>query len=173
VYVPRATSALGHAYVLAGRSGGVVLLETAAAAGEATAQRNQQARFLARLAEAYALTGKPDQGAESAARSVALAREHGERGSEAHALRSLAMSHESASRLDQSAAMYEAASTLARELDMQPLVALCLLGLGRLERRSGHREQAKAYLARAREAFGRLHMTRWEREAEAELALSS
>jgi hypothetical protein len=69
--------------------------------------------------------------------------------------------------------MYEAASALASELDMQPLVALCLLGLGRLERRSGHREQAKAYLARAREALGRLHMTRWEREAEAESALSA
>jgi len=172
VYVPRATSALGHAYVLAGRPGGVALLETAAAAGEATAQRNQQARFLARLAEAYALTGKPDEGAESAARSVALARDRGERGAEAHALWSLAMSHESASRLDQSAAMYQAASALSSELDMQPLVALCLLGLGRVERRSGHREQAKAYLTRAREVLGRLHMTRWEREAEAELALS-
>lgn len=44
------------------------------------------------------------------------------------------------------AAHYQAAVTLASELEMRPLMAHCHLGLGRLFRRTGDAEQADAYL---------------------------
>ena len=171
VYVPRAAAALGHAYVLAGRPDGIALLEGAAADSEAPSQRNQQARFLARLAEAYLLTGRAPEAAERAARSLALAHERSERGAEAHALRTLAAVDEARSRVEESRASYEAALAQATELDMQPLAARCHLGLGRLHRVAGRRGDAGRHLAAAHEAFERLGMARSSRETGAELSL--
>jgi transcriptional regulator with AAA-type ATPase domain/tetratricopeptide (TPR) repeat protein len=171
VYVPRAAAALGHAYVIAGRPDGVGLIEGAAADGEAPSQRNQQARFLSRLAEVYTITGKVHEAAERAARARALAREHGERGCEAHALRPLALAYEAQGRPAQSTASHEGALALATELGMQPLAALCRLGLGKLQRVAGHRAAAQDHLIAAHDAFQRLEMARWLREAAAELAL--
>jgi transcriptional regulator with AAA-type ATPase domain/tetratricopeptide (TPR) repeat protein len=171
VYVPRAAAALGHAYALAGREDGRVLLEGAAADSEMPSQRNTQARILARLAEVYVLTGKFGEGAERAVRSLALARERGERGSEARALRAIAVAYEHGSRAEESRVSYEVALALATELGMRPLAALCHLGLGKLHRAAGRREDAGHHLVAAHEAFQRLGMARWDGEASAERAL--
>ena len=171
VYVPRAAAALGHASALCGRDDGLALLEGAAADSETPSQRNTQARTFARLAEVYLLAGRITEGMEGAERSLTLAEERGERGSEAHALRVLAMAHEAQSRIDDSRAAYERALALASEVGMQPLVALCHLGLGKLERVAHRREAAAAHLLAAHEAFERLEMARWDRATAAELSL--
>jgi len=51
--------------------------------------------------------------------------------------------------------------TLASELNMRPLVAHCHLGLGRLYRRTGKREQAQEHLTTATAMYGEMGMTYW------------
>ena len=171
VYVPRAAAALGHASAMCGRDDGLALLEGAAVDSETPSQRNTQARTLARLAEVYLLAGRIPEGTDCAGRSLTLAEERGERGSEAHALRVLALAYEAQSRVDESRTAYERALALATEVGMQPLVALCHLGLGRLERVAHRRAVAATHLLAAHEAFERLEMARWDHATVAELAL--
>jgi hypothetical protein len=52
---------------------------------------------------------------------------------------------------------------------MRPLVAHCRLGLGKLYRRVGHREQAQEHLATATTMYREMGMTYWLEQAEAEL----
>jgi len=44
---------------------------------------------------------------------------------------------------------------------MRPLVAHCHLGLGRLYRRTGKREQAQEHLTTATAMYGEMGMTYW------------
>jgi tetratricopeptide (TPR) repeat protein len=147
------------------------LLEGAARDSETPSQRNIQARTLARLAEVYLLAGRIPEGTDRAERSLTLAKERGERGSEAHALRVLALAYEALSRVDESRTAHERALALATEAGMQLLVALCHLGLGRLERVAHRRAEAATHLLAAHEAFERLEMARWDHATVAELAL--
>jgi tetratricopeptide (TPR) repeat protein len=115
-----------------------------------------------RLQEAHALTE----------RALALAREHGERGHQAYALRLLgdiAMQREPPER-EQAEAHYRQALTLAEELGMHPLVAHCHLGLGTLYAKIGYREQATAECSIAIELYKAMDMTFWLPQAEAALA---
>jgi hypothetical protein len=93
------------------------------------------------------LTGKADQPEKARAcadRAVTLARGRGERGYEAWArrLQGEIASHHGRPDVAIAASQYGAAITLASELEMRPLVAHCHLGLGKLDRRTGNREQA-------------------------------
>jgi DNA-binding NtrC family response regulator/tetratricopeptide (TPR) repeat protein len=172
VYVPRALAALGHAYTLGGRPDGLSMLEAAAAHCEAPTHRNIQARVLTRLADGCVLTGNGRQGAEHAERAVALARQHGERGSEVHALRELAAAYAAGSRTEEAVATYAACLALADELGMRPEAAQCHLGLGRLDRIDGRLASARRHLDAAHDAFGLLGMTRRQAEAATERALA-
>jgi len=51
---------------------------------------------------------------------------------------------------------------------MRPLIAHCHLGLGKLYRRSGKREQAQEDLATAATMFREMGMTYWLEQAEAD-----
>jgi hypothetical protein len=59
--------------------------------------------------------------------------------------------------------------SLAEELGMRPLVAHCHLGLGKLYRRTGKREQAQEHLATATTMYREMDMQFWLEQAEAEL----
>jgi hypothetical protein len=52
---------------------------------------------------------------------------------------------------------------------MRPLVAHCHLGLGKLYRRTGKREQAQEHLTTATTMYREMGMTYWLEKAEAEL----
>jgi uncharacterized protein HemY len=52
---------------------------------------------------------------------------------------------------------------------MRPLVAHCHLGLGKLYRRTGQREQAQEHLATATTMYREMEMTYWLEKAEAEM----
>ncbi len=64
---------------------------------------------------------------------------------------------------------YTAAMALADELGMRPLVARCRLGLGKLYRRTGKREQAPDHLTTATTMYREMGMTHWLEKAEAEM----
>ena len=59
---------------------------------------------------------------------------------------------------------------LASELGMRPLLAHCHLGLGKLHRRTGQREQAHAHLTAATTMYREMAMAFWLAQTEAELA---
>ena len=52
---------------------------------------------------------------------------------------------------------------------MRPLVAHCHLGLGKLYRRTGKREQAQEHLTTATTMYREMDMTFWLEQAEAEM----
>jgi len=55
---------------------------------------------------------------------------------------------------------------------LRPLVAHCHLGLGKLSRRTGQREQAQEHLTTATTMYPEMGMTYWLETAEAELGES-
>jgi hypothetical protein len=55
---------------------------------------------------------------------------------------------------------------LAKELGMRPLVAHCHRGLGKLCRRTGHREQAQEHLSIAATMYREMEMRFWLEQAE-------
>ena len=59
---------------------------------------------------------------------------------------------------------------LADELQMHPFIAHCRLGLGKLDRRAGKREQAQEHLTTATTMYREMGMTYWLEKAEAELS---
>jgi len=65
-------------------------------------------------------------------------------------------------------AHYCKALTLAEPRGMRPLVAHCHLGLGKLYRRTGKREQAQQHLTKATTMYREMGMTYWREKAEAE-----
>jgi DNA-binding NtrC family response regulator/class 3 adenylate cyclase/tetratricopeptide (TPR) repeat protein len=66
-------------------------------------------------------------------------------------------------------ARYRQALALAGQLGMRPLVAHCHLGLGKLYRRTGKREQAQKHLAAATTMYREMGMRFWLEQAEAEM----
>jgi len=52
---------------------------------------------------------------------------------------------------------------------MRPLIAHCQLGLGKLYRRAGKREQAQEHLTTATTMYREMEMTYWLEQVEAEM----
>jgi tetratricopeptide (TPR) repeat protein len=121
-------------------------------------------------AEAHLLASRMAQ-ARGAAQALGLARQHKERGHEAWVLRLLGevASHLAALDAGQARAHYTEALDLANQLGMRPLVAHCHLGLGKLYRRTGRREQASEHLTTATTLYREMDMRFWLEKAEAEI----
>jgi hypothetical protein len=64
---------------------------------------------------------------------------------------------------------YRQALAQAEPRGMRPIVAHCHLGLGKLSRRTGQREQAQEHLATATTMYREMDMRFWLEKAEAEL----
>jgi len=64
---------------------------------------------------------------------------------------------------------YREALALAEPRGMRPLVAHCHLGLGRLYRRMGKREQAQEHFTTATAMYREMDMRFWLEQAEAEV----
>jgi tetratricopeptide (TPR) repeat protein len=95
----------------------------------------------------------------------------GRHGFAAHALHLLGDIATNPNRFDAESgeAYYRKALALAEQLKMRPLVAHCHLGLGKLYRRTGNREQAREHLTTATTMYCEMGMTYWLKQAEAEL----
>jgi Flp pilus assembly protein TadD len=72
--------------------------------------------------------------------------------------------------VDEAAAHYRQALTLAEELGMRPLQTHCHRGLGTLYAKTGRQEQARAELSTATEMYRAMDMTFWLPQAQAALA---
>jgi tetratricopeptide (TPR) repeat protein len=114
----------------------------------------QQAAVLALLGEACLVAGRVDEASKAARRALSLARERGQRGDEAAALRVLGD-------IEHAEQHYLAAIALAGELEMRPLLARTHLGIGRLYLRAGDRARAEDHLATARRLFTAMDMPTW------------
>jgi tetratricopeptide (TPR) repeat protein len=125
--------------------------------------------FRAWRGEVLALQGHLEEAEEQAQDACAQARERGCRGHQAYALRLLA--ELAVRRTEDSSARtrYCEALALAEELGMRPLVAHCHLGLGRLYRRTGKRDQSREHLTTATTMYREMDMHFWLKQAEAAL----
>jgi DNA-binding SARP family transcriptional activator len=77
-------------------------------------------------------------------------------------------------RIDEESAerYYREALALAEPRGMRPLVAHCHLGLGKLYRRTGKRQEAQEHLTTATTMYREMEMTYWLEQAEAERELA-
>jgi tetratricopeptide (TPR) repeat protein len=116
----------------------------------------------------YLSAGRIDEAASHAREAMALTRRLGARASEAHAL-CLAGDVALTAGAEDAEGYYRAALALATELGMRPLVAHCHLGLGKLYRRTGQREQAKEHIATTMTMYQGMGMMYWLEQAEAEM----
>ena len=103
-------------------------------------------------------------------RALALARERGQRGYEAWALRHLGEIASCRYPFDAETAEghYREALGVASELGMRPLVAHCHLGLGKLYRRTDKRQEAQEHLITATKMYREMEMRFWLEQAETE-----
>jgi class 3 adenylate cyclase/tetratricopeptide (TPR) repeat protein len=165
------TGFLGHVHVLSGAvTEGLALLERGLQARESMGAALFHSLLVVQLAEAYLLANPLADAQGTANRALALARERGERGYEAWALRLLGeiASHRNPPGVETAEGHYRQALALAEELGMRPLLAHCHLGLGRLYRRAEKPQQAREHLTTATTMFRQMDMGFWLEKAEAE-----
>jgi len=159
-------SRLGYAYALSGRLPEALgLLEEVAARSVPTmsAMGLGRAIQLAWLAETYLLDGRLGDAVGRAQQAMSLSQRHHERGHEAWSLRLLGEidSHADSPDVEATEAHYRQAMDLAIELGLRPLVAHCHLGLGKLYRCTGKREQAQEHLTTATTMYREMDMRFW------------
>jgi class 3 adenylate cyclase/tetratricopeptide (TPR) repeat protein len=131
---PQAARMLGSAHLAAGRiEEGASLVRAAADEVESGRLLMQQAAVLVLLGEALLSAGRADEASKVVRTALGLARERGQRGDEAAALRALG-------EIETAEQHYLAAITLAEELGMRPLLARSHLGLSRLYLGAGKRK---------------------------------
>jgi tetratricopeptide (TPR) repeat protein len=123
------------------------------------------------LAEVYLVTGRAGEAAEIGTQSLDLARRHGQRGHEVYARRLLGdvYARRDPPEVTTAEAHYRSGLELADSLGMRPLVAHCHLGLGKLYRRTGKRQEAQEHLTTAMTIYREMDMWYWLEQAEAEL----
>jgi tetratricopeptide (TPR) repeat protein len=171
-YFPWVAAALGTAYNLAGRvADAVPLLTPAMEQAIATEMGGFQALCRLPLGEAQLLAGRLEEAHALAEGALAHAREHGERGHQAYALRLLGeiAARREPPESDQAEAHYRQALALAEALGMRPLQAHCHRGLGTLYAKMDQRALARAELSTAIDLYRAMAMTFWLPEAEAAL----
>jgi class 3 adenylate cyclase/tetratricopeptide (TPR) repeat protein/MoxR-like ATPase len=163
--------ALGAAYSLSGRMADALPLLTHAMERITAMQRtSDQADCHLRLGEAQLLAGHLHEARARAEEALMLFRECRERGPQAYARCLLG---NITARLDPvqaelAAIQYQQARAVAEELGMRPLVAHCHLGLGKLYRRTGQRDQAREHLTTATMMYREMDMRFYLEQAEAE-----
>jgi predicted ATPase/class 3 adenylate cyclase len=168
---PMVMAPLGHVYAWSGRlEEGVSWLRQAVTAYEAAGVGWRHSISVAQLGEAYLLADRAEDARACADRAVTLARERGEQGYEAWALRLVAevASHGPRPDVGTAKANYGTSIALASELGMRPLLAHCHLGLCRLYRQTGKREQAHEHLTTATKMYREMNMRFWLPKVEAE-----
>jgi tetratricopeptide (TPR) repeat protein len=169
--LPLTASWLGLAYALSGRMAeGLPLLEQAVEQA-ASFIRGWQSPVIINLGQGYLLAGRLEDAMRLAVSALELSRERKERGSEARALWLLGetASHEDPREAENAEAHYRQAMALAEELGMRPLVANCHLGLGKLSRRTGKRQQATEHVTTAATMYREMDMRFRGEQAEAEM----
>ncbi len=124
-----------------------------------------------RLGEGYLLAGQVGDATAAAERQLQATRDRKELGNQAWALwllGDIALRRDSPE-IETAEDYYRHAVALAEELGMRPLVGHCHLGLGKLYRRTGKREQAQEHLTTATTMYREMDMRFWLEKAEVEM----
>jgi len=119
------------------------------------------------LGRAALLVGRLDEARSLGDRAIEFSPGH--QGFMAHALHLLGdiATHPDRFDAENGEAHYRQALTLAEPRGMRPLVAHCHLGLGKLYRRTGKRQEAQAHLTSATTMYREMDMRFWLEQAEA------
>jgi class 3 adenylate cyclase/tetratricopeptide (TPR) repeat protein len=172
-FFPMMAAPLGVAYTLDKRIADAVPLLTQAMEQAIAMKRvDLQALCGLSLGEAQVLVGRMEEAHVLAEHTLALTREHQERGSQAYALHLLGeiAARRNPPEVASAEASYQQTLALAEELGMRPLQAHCHHGLGTLYGTLGRREQARVELSAAIALYRAMDMTFWLPQAEAALA---
>ncbi len=162
---------LGYAHALSGRAAdGIQMLQDALTGIDAMKYGLADLILLEDLGEAYLAADRLAEARDIAGRVLALARERGQPGYEARALRLLGEVTVGRSGPAKAAEGHlRDALALAEGLGMRPLVARCHLGLGKLARRARKRRDAQDHLTTAATMCREMGMRFWLAQAEAEM----
>ena len=165
------SSALGYAYALSGRTVEAIRLLEEAVEGPSWTQTEGQSLRTIWLSEGYLLAGREADARVTAQRALGLARQYKERGHEAYTLRLVGeiAAREDPPDIGKAENHYRQALALADELGMRPLIAHCHVGLGKLYRRIGSRQQAEEHLTTATAMMREMEVGVWLEKAETEL----
>jgi tetratricopeptide (TPR) repeat protein len=170
VLSPLLAFGLGCVYTLSGRvSEGLALLRQAVLEMESKGLTLFHSLAVVNLGEAYLAGAQQEEASSCATRALALARERGERGYEACALHLLGEIASYPPDVATAEGHFGVAMALASELGMRPLVTHCHLGLGKLYRRTGQRDQAHEHLTIATTMYRGMDMPFWLEQAEEEM----
>jgi transcriptional regulator with AAA-type ATPase domain/tetratricopeptide (TPR) repeat protein len=162
-YVSRFLAGLGWAKARSGQvAEGIVLMEQAVALDASAEPRTTHTLALTALAEGYLLAGDLEKALTTAGEAIRQARRHEERSAEAYASWVLATAQSAgASNLEAADDTFKAASAIASEQRLQPLLAHCHFGLGDLCERRGEQEAASEHRERGRRLCETLQMRPW------------
>jgi len=163
LYAPIAGD-LGILYSLSGRvAAGVDLAERAVTEAGRMGRLGRLSLIVTHLGEAYFLAGRRSDAAREGERALRLAVERDERGNQvyAHRLLGVIAAEDEPPRADIARHHFRAALALAEPLGMRPLIARCLLGLGRLEHRLGCADAAREHRDAAAVLLEAMHMKYW------------
>jgi tetratricopeptide (TPR) repeat protein len=169
-YFTEMAALLGTAYTLSGRTADAMPLLTQVLAQAMTTGRiDMQALRSLALGEAQVLADHLEEVYALTEHTLSFAREHNARGNQAYALHLLGeiAVHRDPPDVDEAAAHYRQALTLAEELGMRPLQAHCHRDLGTLYAKTRRQEQAHAELSTAIELYRAMDMTFWLPQVEA------
>jgi len=172
LFLPVACAIRGHALVLSGDvSTGVSYLERAISLWEAMGLQISLSTFYRQLASGLVAAGRVEEGKRAGEQALRFAVTASERSEEAEALRVLAEVAAATHPLDAESVqgLYERGQAVAVDLGMRPLVAHCHLGLGKLHRRTGKRQEAQDHLTTATTMYREMDMRFWLEQAEAEM----
>ena len=163
------TADLGYSLAMTGRRTEGIALLREAVAQTGRMRRTNEARWTVLLGEAYLLDGQLGETRDAAERAFALARQRGERATEARVLwlRGAIEAQDTGGDPAAAEAHYTAAMALAEELGARPLVAHCHLGLARLHGSADKRESSQNHLATATAMYREMGMAHWLQQAEA------
>jgi len=165
-------AALGLAYALGGDAHhAIAILEDTVAHDRRMGMMPNHALTLVSLGDTYMMAGRLDDAAAQAEQALAIARAGKELGHEAYAFRLMGeiARRQSAPSEEVAERHYHDALALATGLGMRPLVAHCHLGLAKLYRSTGKRDQAQEHLTTATAMYREMDMDFWLKQAEAEL----
>jgi class 3 adenylate cyclase/tetratricopeptide (TPR) repeat protein len=125
--------------------------------------------ILRALGEGYLLAGQLAEARHTAERMLDLTRAAGQRHSVGEALRILGEAHARANAAEagEAEASYREALGIAAQIGTRPLAARCHLGLGKLYRRTGKRQEAQEHLTTAMTMYREMGMRFYLEQAEA------
>ena len=169
--LPWATATHGWILCGVGRADeGIPLIERALELAESRRLMFWFTNWVAQLAEGHLLSGDLDRSRETAMRALSLARDRREPGMESWVQCLLGdIACAAGTDADTAEQSYRDAMSLAQPLGLRPLLARGHLGLGKLYRRTGTREQAQEHLTSATTMYREMGMTYWLERATAEL----